>query len=357
MEKKLKILGMGAAQDACSFVSKLNSFIYLAATPGGYIPLLKVLMTNVCCNDCAYCINRAENKVIRASFKPLELSRLFMDLYERGLVKGLFLSSGNGIDPSLAMEDILKTAEILRKKYKFNGYIHLKVLPGSRLEYVRPACELASRVSINFEAPSQRHLSRISSKKDFYKIMQSTIEIKKYREKGLVPGGQTTQFVVGASGETDRDIFELMKRLYREIKLTRIYFEALRPLKGTPLEGHPPTPIWRQNRLYQLDFLFRYGFLDEELALAFDERGYLPKERDPKLTIALKQPHIFPVDIKSADYKTLLRVPGIGPKTARKIIENRKNGIRIDDLKKMGVNLRRALPFIKQGYQRRLFSI
>ncbi len=355
MEKKLKILGMGAAQDACSLAARLNSFIYLAATPKGYIPLLKVLMTNVCCNDCAYCINRAENKVLRTSFKPSELSRLFMDLYQRGWVKGLFLSSGNGIDPSLAMEDIIKTAEILRKKYQFNGYIHLKVLPGSKPEYIRPACELASRASINFEAPSPRHLSRISSKKDFDEIMESTIEIKKYREKGLIPGGQTTQFVVGASEETDRDIFELMKRLHKEIKLTRIYFEALYPLKGTPLEEHSPTPIWRQNRLYQLDFLFRYGFSDAELGLVFDRKGHLSKDKDPKLTIALKQPHLFPVDIKTADYKTLLRVPGVGPKTAKKIIENRKDGLRLNDLKKMGASLKRALPFIKQGYQKKLF--
>ncbi len=355
MEKKLKILGMGATQDACSLVARLNSFIYLAATPKGYIPLLKVLMTNMCCNDCAYCINRAENKVPRASFKPSELSRLFMDLYQGGWVKGLFLSSGNGVDPSLAMEDIIKTAEILRKKYHFNGYIHLKILPGSKPEYIRPACELASRASINFEAPSQRHLSRISSKKDFNEIMKSTIEIRKYREKGLILGGQTTQFVVGASGESDREIFELMKKLHRETRLTRIYFEALRPLKGTPLEEHPPTPIWRQNRLYQLDFLFRYGFFDEELGLAFDSKGCLSKDKDPKLIMTLKQPHLFPVDIKDADYRTLLHVPGIGPKTAKKIIQNRKNGIRLNDLKKMGVNLKRTLPFIKQGYQKSFF--
>jgi predicted DNA-binding helix-hairpin-helix protein len=250
------------------------------------------------------------------------------------------------------MESMIKTVEILRHRYDFKGYIHLKILPGASFDYVAEGCKLASRVSVNIEAPTAQHLARLSSKKDLYQgILEPMRWVKQLTAKNerLVPSGQTTQFVVGAAGEADRDILHTTEALYQEMGLRRIYFSAFRPVRGSRLEGLRPTFPMREHRLYQADWLLRvYGFSPQEVELALGEKGNLPLTKDPKLAIAQKQPWLFPIDINRASYEELLRVPGIGPVSAGRIIQVRSEHsiFSLEQLKKMGVLTKRALPFI-----------
>ncbi|MEW6189466.1 MAG: putative DNA modification/repair radical SAM protein, partial [Actinomycetota bacterium] len=316
---------------------------------GRNVLLLKVLMTNACENDCFYCANRCSRDFPRLSFRPEELAELFMSLYHNRRVQGLFLSSAISRGSAATMEKMIKTAEILRLKHKFGGYIHLKILPGASFDYVQRAVELASRVSVNLEAPSKGRLLKITSSKDFENDLLLRMKWVKSltSQENFLPAGQTTQFVVGAADESDREILETTDYLYREVNLTRAYFSAFQPLKDTPLEEHPPTPLMREHRLYQADFLLRrYGFKFNEIV--FDERGNLPLDMDPKMAWVLKHPREFPVEINKADGNTLLRVPGIGPKSAARIIKARaKNKFyTLDELKEVGVVVKRAAPFI-----------
>lgn len=328
--------------------------IYHAALPGGgWVPLLKVLLTNLCVNDCAYCVNQIGRDIPRCSFQSEELAKLFVDMHARKLVQGLFLSSGIGTDASRTMEAMIKVVEILRHRYSFRGYIHLKILPGARFDCVEAGCRLASRVSINIEAPTAQHLARLSLKKDLnHGILERMRWVKQLVSKNetLVPSGQTTQFVVGAAGETDLDILHTAGTLYKEIGLRRIYFSAFRPLEDSHLEGVSPAPPMREHRLYQADWLLRvYGFSPDEVGLALDSNGSLSLGKDPKLTIARKQPWLFPVDLNRASYEELVRVPGIGTASAKSIIEARRehNISSLQQLKKMRVVTGRALPFIR----------
>jgi len=359
VEDKLKTL-VGAAQfDICGS-SSLRAlqpsplrFIHRAAIPGGgSMCLFKVLLTNVCTNDCAYCVNRIGRDIRRTSFQPEELAKLFMQLYDKRLVRGLFLSSGVAGNASRTMESMVKTVAILRQRYQFPGYIHLKILPGATFDYVEEGCKLASRVSINIEAPTAQHLARLSHRKDLYQgILEPMQWVKKLmaKEERLVPSGQTTQFVVGAAGETDGDILRTTEALYREIELRRVYFSAFRPVSNSPLEGVPPTPSMREHRLYQTDWLLRvYGFSSQEVGLALGGRGNLSLSKDPKLTIAEQQPWLFPIDVNKASYEELLRVPGIGPVSARRITEARRERSvsSMEQLRKIRVLTRKAAPFI-----------
>jgi len=359
IQDKLETLAAAAQFDVCSYngVHEVNRapsrFIFRAAmSGGGSISIFKVLLTNVCTNDCAYCVNRADRDIRRTSFSPEELARLFMQLHSRKLVQGLFLSSGVAGNASLTMESMVKTVEILRHRYKFQGYIHLKILPGASFDYVEEGCRLANRVSVNMEAPTVQHLSRLSSRKDLYQgILEPMYWVKKLKAANdrLVPSGQTTQFVVGAAGETDRDILRTTTALYQELALQRVYFSAFRPVRNSPLEGQPPTPPLREHRLYQTDWLLRvYGFTHSEVELALGRTGNLPLSRDPKLVIAGKQHWLFPVDVNAASYDELLRVPGIGPASAKRIIETRRNHsiFSVKQLRKMRVSVRKALPYI-----------
>ena len=359
VEDKLDTL-VGAAQfDVCGYTGVRHTtssplrFIHRAALPGGgSVCLFKVLLTNVCANDCAYCANQIGRDSRRVSFKPEELAKIFMQLYTKRLVRGLFLSSAIAGNASQTMESMIKTVEILRHHYQFKDYIHLKILPGASLDCVEEGCKLATRVSVNIEAPTSHHLARLSSKKNLYQgILEPMRWVKQLiaTNEQLVPSGQTTQFVVGAAGETDRDILTTTGNLYREMELRRVYFSAFRPVSGSQLEELRPTFPMREHRLYQADWLLRiYGFPQQEVELALGEKDNLPLTKDPKLAIAQKQPWLFPVDINRASYDELLRVPGIGPVSAGRIIEARREHsiFSLEQLKKMGALTKRALPFI-----------
>jgi len=276
-----------------------------------------------------------------------------MKFWEEGIADGLFLSSGIEGEVEESMERILDTVTILRHEKNFKGYVHIKILPGADREQIKRAVTLANRVSINIEAPTHSHLSELSSQKDFrIDILRRMRWIKEEQEraKNMRNGNitQTTQFVVGASSESDRDILKMVEWLYREFNLSRSYFSAFTPIPKTPLESHPPTPVLRQTRLYQAEFLLRkYGFKVDELV--FEENENLTLRYDPKTSIALTNSEYFPVDVNEAEYDELIRVPGIGPLTARRIMKFRekKKILYIHQLQKLGVRVKSSLPFLK----------
>lgn len=357
MLERLNYLASAAQFDLCgncgsSSKSPLD-FIHRADLPsGGSVPVLKVLLTNVCVNDCAYCVNQIGRDIPRCSFQPEELARTFIELHSKRIAQGLFLSSGVGIDATRTQEAMIKVVEILRHHYSFKGYIHLKILPGARLDCIEQACKLASRVSINIEAPTAQYLSALSSKKDLqHDILDRMRFIQRLSTKDghITPSGQTTQFVVGAAGERDVDILSTTGYLYEEIGLKRIYFSAFQPIKNSRLEDVSPTPPMREHRLYQADWLLRvYRFTPQEVNLAAGRDGNLSLVKDPKLTIAQKQPWLFPIDLNTAGYEELLRVPGIGPISAKRILQMRKDCsiTSVQQLKKMKIQTKWALPFV-----------
>lgn len=316
---------------------------------GKCISLFRVLLTNVCKNDCLYCVNRASRDTPRVSFSPHELARLFMEFYRCGYAEGLFLSSGMGGDRRRTMERMINTVEILRHRYRFTGYIHLKILPGVGQDFIETAASLTDRISINLEAPSEKRLRRIAGEKAFLEDILEPIEkIHKIVKEGTgVPSGYTTQFVVGAAGESDQEILKTTGWLYREKGLRRAYFSAFVPIPRTPLEDQRPTSPIREARLYQSDFLFRFYNFDFS-ELVFDEKNNLVPDLDPKLAWARANPHLFPVEINMAPYEALLRVPGIGPTSAGRIIQARQKHRFTDEeeLKRAGLVLSRAKSFI-----------
>ena len=357
MLERLNYLASAAQFDLCGNCGSPSKtpldFIYRADLPGGgSLPVLKVLLTNVCVNDCAYCVNQVGRDISRCSFQPEELARTFMDLHYKSIAQGLFLSSGIGTNVSRTQESMIKVVEILRRRYSFKGYIHLKILPGAPFDCIEEACKLASRVSINIEAPTAQHLSVLSSKKDLqHDIMDRMrfIQSLSTGDRHLAPSGQTTQFVVGAAGEKDIDILSTSESLYNDIGLKRIYFSAFQPVPHSRLEDVLPTPPMREHRLYQADWLLRvYRFSPQEVNLATGKDGNLPLAKDPKLIIAQKQPWLFPVDVNTAPYEELLRVPGIGPVSAKRILQTRKDHsiTSLPQLNKMKVTVKWALPFI-----------
>ncbi|MBI3621425.1 MAG: putative DNA modification/repair radical SAM protein [Nitrospirae bacterium] len=328
--------------------------IHISRVGGGRtVKLLKVLQTNVCEFDCFYCEHRASRDVPRTYVSPDELAKTFMQLHRARLVEGLFLSSGITKKVDTMQERIVQTAELLRHRYYFKGYIHLKVMPGSSPAAVERTVQLADRVSLNLEAPTPRHLARLSSRKEFLDgILTRMVWINRITQAqpGLARAGQITQFVVGAAGESDRDLLQTTDRLYREIKLRRAYFSAFSPIPGTPLDGVPPAPLLRQHRLYQADWLLRfYGFSVDELA--FDEQSHLPLAADPKLAWALRHPEFFPLELSTAPPEMLLRVPGIGPLSAKRVVEARRTTAltELAQLTRLGVVAKRAAPFLLIG--------
>ncbi|MFH1382727.1 MAG: putative DNA modification/repair radical SAM protein [Chloroflexota bacterium] len=358
-DDKLDTLAAAARFDVCGYSGQRSvsgsplRFIHRAALPnGGSVCLFKVLLTNVCINDCGYCVNQIGRDTPRCAFQPEELAMIFMELHRKRLVHGLFLSSGIGKDASRTMESMIKTVDILRHRYEFKGYIHLKILPGASFDCVEAGCQLADRVSINMEAPTVQHLAKLSRKKDLHNgILERMRWVKQLtaRQDNIVPSGQTTQFVVGAAGETDRDILLSTEALYGEIGLRRVYFSAFQPIRDSRLEELHATPPIREHRLYQTDWLFRiYGFSPGEIELALNESGNLALPKDPKLVIAQRQPWLFPVDVNRASYEELLRVPGIGPVSAQRIVDVRQEHsiFSLQQLKKMRVVTRRATPYI-----------
>ncbi len=324
-------------------------FVHHAIMPGGKrIALLKTLLTSACERDCYYCPFRAGRDFRRATFTPDEMAFAFDELSRRGVAEGIFLSSGVAGGGVRTQDRLIATAEILRHKHNFRGYIHLKIMPGAELDQIRRAMQLADRVSVNLEAPNTQRLAQLAPHKVFSEELVRPLKLIEAirREQGGGPGS-TTQFVVGGADESDREILVTASQLIREARLARVYFSAFRPISDTPLENRPPTNPLREHRLYQSDFLLRqYGFHFDDLV--FDPDGNLPLETDPK--IAWAQSHLAhaPVEVNRAGRGELLRVPGIGPKTVDVILRERRRGCLRDltDLRKLGVIAARAAPFI-----------
>ena len=345
-------------------------FVHPAVLPNGQrIKLLKTLLTSVCERDCYYCPFRSGRDMRRATFRPEEFARLFMDLSQKGIAEGMFLSSGMAGGGIRTQDRLLDTADILRHKLGFRGYLHLKIMPGAERAQVERAMQLANRVSINLEAPNDRRLAILAPHKQFTDELLEPLrwveEIRRTQPaykgwNGRWPSS-TTQFVAGGSGESDLELLTATEFLYRQLHLKRAYYSAFNPIQDTPLENQPATPPIREHRLYQASFLLRdYGFDLEELP--FEQDGKLPTQTDPKLAWARLNMTETPVEINRADRQALLRVPGIGVKGVEVILQARRsNKIRdISALRKLGILAERASPFIlldgrRPNYQPRLF--
>jgi putative DNA modification/repair radical SAM protein len=373
IHEKLQILSGAARYDASCASSgcgregpsrgtgntSLGGICHSWADDGRCISLLKVLLSNDCRYDCAYCVNRSSNPVPRASFTAREVVDLTMDFYRRNYIEGLFLSSAVMKGPDQTMEEMVRVAEILRNEERFGGYIHLKVIPGSSSELIRRAGLAADRISVNIELPSSESLHRLAPQKSRESILgpmkliggqigTSLVERGKSRKAPrFAPAGQSTQMIIGASPETDFQILKLSQGLYNRINLKRVYYSAFVPVNDDnrlPVLASPP--LLREHRLYQADWLLRfYGFSAEEILS--DEAPNLDESFDPKTAWALRHPEFFPVEINCADYGTLLRVPGIGVTSARRIIAARRfSVITPEGMKKIGVVMKRAKYFI-----------
>ncbi len=316
------------------------------------MPVLKTLMTTACERDCFYCPFRAgRGSMRRITLSPDDMASGFMALHRAGAVEGLFLSSGVIRGGVTTQDKILATGEILREKYDFRGYIHLKIMPGAELDQVRRAMELADRVSINLEAPNQDRLERIAPGKAFAADLLTRlrwVEDLRRESGGHLRASSTTEFVVGPAGESDVELLSAAGYLYHELGLARAYFSSFRPVDDTPLEGHPATQPLRQLRLYQASFLLRdYGFDVEDLP--FERNGNLPEQTDPKRAWADEHLLQAPVEVNTAPRKTLLKVPGIGLKGADRLIAARRRGrLRtLEDLRAVGVAAaQRAAPYV-----------
>jgi predicted DNA-binding helix-hairpin-helix protein len=325
-------------------------WIYPAHIPGsGEVGILKVLQTNVCKNHCTYCsFSSDRDGVMRTGFTPDELAKAFIQLVYKTKVHGIFISSGVGVRADTTMEKMIQTAEILRNTYHFGGYIHLKILPGASYHLIESAARYANRLSVNLEAPGKDHLKLIAPDKDMRSDlitpMKWTGDIIK---SGAGANSQTTQFVVGASDETDCDILKTVDWIYRELFVFRAYFSSYQPVDNETAISIPETALLREHRLYQCDFLLRaYGFRLNDLVFTRD--GNIPLDVDPKTAYAAMHPELFPVDINHADKQHLLRVPGIGPLSAQRIIAQRRSAPfhQVEELKTAGVITGSASPYI-----------
>lgn len=352
--------GDGKGMGNCSRSGICHSF----SADGRCISLLKILFTNECIYDCRYCVNRSSNDVVRTSFTPDEVCTLTMEFYRRNYIEGLFLSSGILKSPDYTMELIYATLYRLRHRYNFQGYIHVKAIPGADQRLLRLTGFLADRMSVNIEFPTAEGLRKLAPHKSRKNILapmrflqkksdENRQEVRLYKNAPrFVPAGQSTQMIIGATPETDYQILNTAETLYKKFDLKRVYYSAFIPVnsgKVFPDPGEKSPPFLREHRLYQADWLLRfYHFRAEEL---LDEAN--PNFNiflDPKCCWALRHLEQFPVEVNMADYRTLLRVPGIGYKSASRIIRARRLGtLRYEDLKKMGVVLKRALYFITCG--------
>jgi predicted DNA-binding helix-hairpin-helix protein len=330
------------------------------------MPVLKTLMTSACERNCFYCPFRAgRSSMKRVTFTPDDMARGFMSLYRAGAVEGIFLSSGIIRGGIPTQDKIIDTGEILRKKYKFRGYIHLKVMPGAERDQVVRAMQLANRVSVNLEAPNQHHLEQIAPGKQFHEELLTRLEwISDLRQQseGQLRASSTTEFVVGAVDDRDVEILNTTDYLYKRMGLARAYFSAFRPVKETPFENGTAADPMRKLRLYQASFLLRdYGFDVEELR--FTQIGDLPLHTDPKRAWAEDNLTQAPIEINTASEHELLRVPGIGLKGAKQIVAARnQNRLRaLEDLQAVGItNIQRAAPYVlldghRPIHQQRLF--
>ncbi len=317
---------------------------------GGSTNLMRVMQTNACSLACGYCPTFCGGNVPRVSISPDETARTFMDVHRKGLAAGLFLTSGVPGRPTRATDRMLATLDLLRRREGFGGYVHIKLLPGAEPAQVEEAARLANRISVNLEAPSDEHVHRLTRDKNFSGDLLPKLEYagrllaaRRGLPGALPASGATTQFVVGAAGERDREILGVVDRLERRRLLHHAHFSAFQPVAGTPLEHLPATPAARELRLYQAEHLLRqYGFALHELAFGRD--GNLDLERDPKTAWAHANPALFPLEVTRAAYETLLRVPGVGPATARALVESRRTTTLRgrEDLRAAGVDVVRA---------------
>lgn len=375
MFEKLKILGESAKYDSSCTSSGVDrrggnsdgigsaascGLCHSFAADGRCVSLLKILMTNYCLYDCKYCINRRSNDVPRARFSPDEIADLTINFYRRNYIEGLFLSSGIIQSPDYTCEQMIEALSILRNQYKFYGYIHAKTIPGADPELINRLGTLADRISVNIELPSQKSLNTLAPDKSkssillpmghiTNKIKENSYEIVKYKAAPkFAPAGQSTQMIIGATPDTDFQILRLSEAMYGKYRLKRVFYSAYIPVgdqKLLPPAGTKP-PLLREHRLYQADWLLRfYGFKAEEI-LDEQHQEFNPL-LDPKCNWALHHPECFPVEINKAPYEILLRVPGIGVKSAQKIVTARRQA-KLDyaDLRKLGVVLKRANYFI-----------
>ena len=340
---------------------------------GRCISLLKILFTNECIYDCKYCVNRRSNDVVRTSFTPDEICKLTMEFYRRNYIEGLFLSSGIVKTPDYTMELIYHALYKLRTQYNFQGYIHVKAIPGANLDLVRNVGFLADRMSVNLELPTAESLKLLAPHKNRKNILspmrlvqnqmtENKQEIIDYRNAPrFVPAGQSTQMIIGATPESDYQILKVTESLYQKFELKRVFYSAFVPVvedKALPAKTGDGPPLLREHRLYQADWLLRYYHFQADELLSKEQPNFNPLF-DPKCNWALKHLEYFPVEINQADYKMLLRVPGLGYKSATRIIKARRMG-KLDfmDLKKIGVVLKRAMYFItcngKMMYQTKI---
>ena len=402
--EKLTILADGAKYDAsCSTsgVDRKNSgkmgnaascgICHSWSADGRCISLLKVLMTNRCVYNCEYCVNRRSAEAARASFEPEELARLTMEFYRRNYIEGLFLSSAVEVSPDHTAERMLRCLQLLREDYGFAGYIHAKIIPGVSRELVHAIGLAADRISVNIELPSGDSLARLAPQKKREGIFQPMKQIsetiadrkqlksggdalwdggnrlrylepegktagvslpakataRRYKER-FAPGGQTTQMIIGASPETDRQIVRISESLYRTFRIKRVYFSAYIPVNESPILPPllTPPPLMREHRLYQADWLLRfYGFQADEIL--DDQNPFLDPQLDPKVMWALRNIQAFPIEVNKASLEDLMRVPGIGYISARRIVRQRRlAAVKFEDLKKMGVAVKRARFFV-----------
>jgi putative DNA modification/repair radical SAM protein len=328
---------------------------------GRCVSLLKILLTNHCIFDCAFCVSRKSNDIERAAFTVEEVVSLTMNFYRRNYIEGLFLSSGIFKNADFTMERLLRVVKKLRLEERFNGYIHLKTIPGASEAMIMEAGLYADRMSINLEMPTESGLKLLAPEKSHIDVIKplgfvqnQIIQLKDEKKliksvPKFVPAGQSTQMVIGATPETDKEIMQTAASFYKEFSLKRVYYSGYIPISNDnrlPVIGTQP-PLIRENRLYQTDWLMRfYGFHVNELLN--DANPHLDIDIDPKLSWALRNLQFFPVDINVAAYKMILRIPGIGVTSAQKIVQARKFGkLRIDQLKKIGVAYNRAKFFIK----------
>ncbi|GMQ79007.1 MAG: putative DNA modification/repair radical SAM protein [Anaerolineae bacterium] len=366
--------GITGTMPSCSLGKSTNNEakeevlgITQAVMPGGKrIKLLKTMMTSACERNCNYCSFRAGRNYQRSTFTPEEMASSFMNMYRAGLVEGLFLSSGIIRGGISTQDKIIDTAEILRHQLGFRGYIHLKIMPGAENDQVYRSMQLANRVSVNLEAPNAHRLTRIAPKKVFLnellEPLQKMDEIRKRAPAHACWNGRwassSTQFVVGAAGESDVELLTTTGYLLKQYTLRRAYFMAFKPIPDTPLENQPPENPWRQHRLYQASYLLRdYGFELEELP--FKKDGRLPLTADPKTAWARDNLLEAPVEVNLADPEELLRVPGIGPKGVTKILSARRSGKlqELKELKAIGVSPSRPAPYLLLNGKRPTFQL
>nr|WP_026147447.1 putative DNA modification/repair radical SAM protein [Limimaricola hongkongensis] len=375
LERKLAILSDAARYDAScasSGTSRRDSkdgkglgstegsgICHAYAPDGRCISLLKILMTNFCIFDCAYCVNRVSSNTERARFTVDEVVTLTLEFYRRNYIEGLFLSSGIIQSPDRTMEDMVRIARKLREEENFRGYIHLKTIPEASPELIEQAGLYADRVSINVEMPTDASVTQYAPEKkpDTIRRAMADVRLRKEASKDrshtgrrparFAPAGQSTQMIIGADGSSDATILGQSTRLYSSYGLKRVYYSAFSPIPdATAKLPLIKPPLMREHRLYQADWLMRfYGFDAGEITAGTD--GNLDLSIDPKLAWALRNRHAFPVDPMRADRETLLRVPGFGARTVQRIIDTRRHRrLRWDDLARMGANMKNARPFV-----------